>query len=148
MTTLVYLRQTLKGMKRDKWDTISSTQPQMVARYPASIDAFMNESICPMDLVDEQHYLQMCRKPHCLTCAMLSARIEHLNKLLSVFPGVGGNLLFQARDLKNMYYRMMPDPWKRSFLNSGQMLADPNYTLLDLQCYMSLQEDQQEMMNP
>ena len=47
-----------------------------------------------------------------------------------------------------MYYRMMPDPWKRSFLNSGQMLTDPNYTLLDLQCYMSLQEDQQQMMQP
>ena len=47
-----------------------------------------------------------------------------------------------------MYYRMMSDPWKRSFLNSGQMLTDPNYTLLDLQCYMSFQEDQQQMMQP
>ena len=87
----------------------------------------------------------MCRKPHRLTCATLSARIEYLNKLLSVFPGAGGNPPFQALDLKDMYYRMMPDPWKRSFLNSGQMLPDPNYTLLDLQRYMSLQEDQQQM---
>ena len=42
----------------------------------------------------------------------------------------------------------MPDPWKRSFLNSGQMLTDPDYTLLDLQRYMSLQEDQQQMTQP
>ena len=101
-----------------------------------------------MGLADEQHYLQMCRKPHRLTCATLSAPIEYLNKLLSVFPGAGGNPPFQALYLKNMYYGMMPDPWKRSFLNSSQMLTDPNYTLLDLQCYMSLQEDQQQMMTP
>ena len=143
-----YYRQTLRGTKRDKWDTIANIQPQTLAGFQAAIDAFVNESIWPTDLADEQHYLQMCRKPHRLTCATLSARLEYINKLLSVFPGAGGNPPFQALDLKNMYYRMMPDPWKRSFLNSGQMLTDPNYTLLDLQRYMSLQEDQQQMTQP
>ena len=86
-----YYRQTLQGTKRDKWDTIASVQPQTVLGFQAAIDAFINESIQPTDLADEQHYLQMCRKPHRLTCATLSARIEYLNKLLSVFPGDGGN---------------------------------------------------------
>ena len=143
-----YYHQTLRRTKRNKWDTIANTQPQTLAGFQAAIDAFVNESIRPTDLADEQHYLQMCRKPHRLTCATLSARIEYINKLLSVFPGAGGNPPFQALDLKNMYYRMMPDPWKWSFLNSGQMLTDPNYTLLDLQRYMSLQEDQQQMTQP
>ena len=143
---LTYYQQTLRGTKRDKWDTIANIQPQTLAGFQAAIDAFVNESIQPMDLADEQHYLQMCCKPHRLTCATLSARIEYLNKLLSVFPGAGGNPPFQALNLKD--YQMMPDPWKRSFLNSDQMLTDPNYTLLDLQCYMSLQEDQQQMTQP
>ena len=143
-----YYQQMLQGTKRDKWDTIASIQPQTLAGFQAAIDAFVNESIRPTDLADEQHYLQMFGKPHRLTCATLSARIEYLNKLLSVFPGAGSNLPFQALDLENMYYRMMPDPWKRSFLNSSQMLTDPNYTLLDLQHYMSLQEDQQQMRTP
>ena len=128
--------------------TIASIQPQTLAGFRAVIDVFVNESIRPTDLADEQHYLQMCHKPPCLNCATLLALIEYLNKLLSVFPGAGRNPQFQTLVLKNMYYRMMPDPWKRSFLNSSQMLTDPKNTLLDLQRYMSLQEDQHQMMTP
>ena len=45
----------------------------MVAGFQASIDTFVNESIQLTDLADEQHYLQLCRKPHHPTCATLSA---------------------------------------------------------------------------
>ena len=40
-----YYRQTLRGTKRDKWDTIANIQPQTLAGFQAAIDAFVNESI-------------------------------------------------------------------------------------------------------
>ena len=47
----------------------------------------------------------------------------------------------QVIDIKNLYYQMMPSEWQRAFLNSGQVITDPNYTLLSLQCFMTLQEE-------
>ena len=50
----------------------------------------------------------------------------------------------QAVDIKNLYYQMMPSEWQRAFLNSGQVITDPTYTLLSLQRVMTLQEEQNQ----
>ena len=50
----------------------------------------------------------------------------------------------QAGDIKNLYYQMMPLEWQRAFLNSGQVIMDPTYTLLSLQRFMTLQEEQNQ----
>ena len=39
---------------------------------------------------------------------------------------------------------MMPSEWQRAFLNSGQVIMDPTYTLLSLQRFMTLQEEQNQ----
>ena len=39
---------------------------------------------------------------------------------------------------------MMPVEWQRAFLNSGQVITNNNYTLLALQCFMTLQEEQNQ----
>ena len=39
---------------------------------------------------------------------------------------------------------MMPSEWQWAFLNSGQVITDPNYTLLPLQRLMTLQEEQNQ----
>ena len=50
----------------------------------------------------------------------------------------------QAVDIKNLYYQMMPSEWRRAFLNSGQVITDPTYTLLSLQRFMTLLEEQNQ----
>ena len=64
--------------------------------------------------------------------------------MMSLFPGLGGNPPMQAIDVKNLYYQMMPSEWQWAFLNSGQVITDPNYTVLSLQCFMTLQEEQNQ----
>ena len=51
----------------------------------------------------------------------------------------------QAVDIKNLYYQMTPFEWERAFLNSGQVIMDPNYSLLSLQHFMTLQEEQNQV---
>ena len=62
--------------------------------------------------------------------------------MMSLFPGAKGNLPMQTIDVKNLYYQMMLADWQRAFLNSGQVITNANYTLLDLQRCMTLQEEQ------
>ena len=50
----------------------------------------------------------------------------------------------QAVDIKTLYYQMMPPEWQRAFLNSGQVIMDLTYTLLYLQRFMTLQEEQNQ----
>ena len=64
--------------------------------------------------------------------------------MMSLFPGAAGNPPMQPVDVKNLYYQMMPGAWQRAFLNSGQVITDNNYTLLSLQCFMTLQEEQNQ----
>ena len=47
----------------------------------------------------------------------------------------------QAVDVKNLYYQMMPSEWQWVF---SQVITDPNYTLLSLQRFMTLQEEQNQ----
>ena len=68
-----------------------------------------------------------------------------INKMMSLLPGANGNLPMQTVDIKNLYYQMMPADWQCAFLNSGQVITNINYTLLDLQRFMTLQEEQNQV---
>ena len=39
----------------------------------------------------------------------------------------------QPVDIKNLFYQMMSAEWQHAFLNSGQVITNNDYTLLDLQ---------------
>ena len=64
--------------------------------------------------------------------------------MMSLFPGAAGNPPMQPVNVKNLYYPMMPGEWQHAFLNSGQVITDNNYTLLSLQRFMTLQEEQNQ----
>ena len=96
------------------------------------------------DLVDQCHYLETSKKPYRLNCASLAARIETINKMMSLFPGTAGNPLMQPVDVKNLFYQMMPAEWQWAFLNSSQVITNNDYTLLALQHFMTLQEEQNQ----
>ena len=98
----------------------------------------------PTDLADQCHYLETSKKPYWLNCASLAARIETINKMMSLFPGAAGNPPMQPVDIKNLFYQMMPTEWQRAFLNSGQVITNNDYTLLTLQRFMTLQEEQNQ----
>ena len=107
-------------------------------------NSLIAELVHPTDLADQQDYLETSKKPYKLNCAALSARLETINKMMSLFPGSHGNPLMQAVDVKNLYYQMMPSEWKCAFLNRSKVIMDPAYTLLSLQCFMTLQEEQDQ----
>ena len=64
--------------------------------------------------------------------------------MMSLFPGVAGNPPMQPVNIKNLFYQMMPAEWQCAFLNSGQVITNNDYTLLALQCFMTLQEEQNQ----
>ena len=64
--------------------------------------------------------------------------------MMSLFPGAAGNPPMQPVDVKNLYYQMMPGEWQHAFLNSGQVITNNDYTLLSLQCFMTIQEEQNQ----
>ena len=64
--------------------------------------------------------------------------------MMLLFPGSHGNPLMQAVDVKNLFFQMMPSKWQQVFLNSGQVIMDPAYTLLSLQHFMTIQEEQNQ----
>ena len=63
-----------------------------------------------------------------------------MNKMMSLFPGANDTPPFTHQDLKNIYFKMMPIEWQHAFINNGQDISSPNYTLLNLQQYMGTQE--------
>ena len=139
-----YFRQCLGGTIRDKWDVLADGRNETVANFLLIRNELIAELVCPADLADQRHYLETSKKPYKLNCAALSARLETINKMMSLFPGAGGNPPMQPVDIKNLYYQMMPSEWQRAFLNSGQVITDPTYTLLSLQRFMTLQEEQNQ----
>ena len=136
-----YFRQCLGGTIRDKWDVLADGRNETVANFQLVCNEFIAELVHPTNLADQRHYLETSKKPYKLNCATLSARLETINKIMSLFPGAGGNPPMQAVDIKNLYYQMMPSEWQRTFLNRGQVITDPTYTLLSLQRFMTLQKD-------
>ena len=139
-----YFRQCLGGTIRDKWDVLADGRNETVANFQLVRNELIAELVRPTDLADQRHYLETSKKPYKLNCVALSARLETINKMMSLFPGAGGNPPMQVGDIKNLYYQMMPSKWQRAFLNSGQVIMDPTYTLLSLQRFMTLQEEQNQ----
>ena len=140
-----YFRQCLGGTIRDKWDVLADGHNETVANFLLVPNELIAALVCPTDLADQRHYSETSKKPYKLNCAALSARLETINKMMSLFPGAGGNPPMQAVDVKNLYYQMMPSERQRVFLNSGQVITDPTYTLLSLQRFMTLQEEQNQV---
>ena len=132
------------GTIRDQWDTLTDGLNETIANFTIARNNLIAELVCPTDLADQRHYLETSKKPYRLTCAALAARIETINKMMPLFPGAAGNPPMQPVDVKNLYYQMMPGEWQRAFLNSGQVITDNNYTLLSLQRFMTLQEEQNQ----
>ena len=128
----------------DKWDVLAHGVNKTPVNFTAAHDHLIAELVCPTDLADQQHYLETSKKPYHLNCAAPALRLEMINKMMSLFPGTNGNLPMQTMDIKNLYYQMMPVDWQRAFLNSGQVITNMNYTLLDLQRFMALQEEQNQ----
>ena len=139
-----FFRQCLGGTIRDQWDTLTDGLNETIANFTIARNNLIAELVRPTDLADQRHYLETSKKPYRLTFAALAARIETINKMMSLFPGAAGNPPMQAVDVKNLYYQMMPGEWQRAFLNSGQVITDNNYTLLSLQRFMTLQEEQNQ----
>ena len=137
-----FFRQCLTGTMRDSMDIVAAAPPQTVNGHQAALMAFIAEVIRATDLADQSHYLETSKKPYKMNCATLAARLSMINKMMSLFPGSNGQMPLQAVDVKKLYYQMMPVHWQRAFLNTGQVITNPNYTLLDLQWFMTLQEDQ------
>ena len=113
-----YFRQCLGGTIRDKWDILADGLNEMVANFLLVRNELIAELVRPTDLADQSHYLETSKKPYKLNFAALSARLETINKMMSLFPGAGGNPPMQPVDIKNLYYQMMPSEWQRAFLNS------------------------------
>ena len=138
--------QCLGGMIRDKWDVLANGVNETQVNFMAACDCLIAKLVCPTDLADQWHYLETGKKSCYLNCVALILRLETINKMMSLFPGANGNLPMQTVDIKNLYYQMMPLDWQHAFLNSGQVITNINYMLLDLQQFMTLQEEQNQAM--
>ena len=136
-----FFRQCHSGTIHTKWDVLADGVNETLVNFMAARDHLIAELVHPTDLADQRHYLEMSKKPYCLNCAALASRLEMINKMMSLFPGANGNLPMQTIDIQNLYYQMMPVDWLHAFLNSGQVITNVNYTLLDLQRFMTLQEE-------
>ena len=139
-----FFQQCLGGTICDQWDTLVDGLNETVANFTTVRNNLIAGLVHPTDLADQHHYLEMSKKPYRLNCASLAAHIETINKMMSLFPGTAGNLPMQPVDIKNLFYQMMPAEWQRAFLNSGQVITNNDYTLLALQCFMTLQEEQNQ----
>ena len=130
------------GTIRDQWDTLTDGLNETIANFTIAHINLIAALVPPNDLDDQRHYLETSKKPYHLTCAALAARIETINKMMSLLLGAAGNPPMQLDDVKNLFNQMMPGEWHRAFLNSGQVITNNNHTLLSLQCFMTLQEEQ------
>ena len=139
-----FFRECLGGTIYDQWDTLADDLNETVANFTIVHTNLIAGLVCPTDLVDQWHYLETSKKPYHLNCAALTAHIESINKMMSLFPGAAGNPLMQPVDVKNLFYQMMPAEWQCAFLNSGQVTSNNNYALFTLQCFMTLQEEQNQ----
>jgi len=136
-------RLTLQGAKRDMWDTIVAlpTTANTIAGFDTAIDAFIVKFLKSTDLGDMKHYLSTSSKPFKLSCVDLASRLRSINRMLSLFPGANNVEPYDEYGLKELFFRMMLQPWKNSFgASAHNNLADANFTLDDLVTYMSVQE--------
>ena len=139
-----FFRQCLGGTIRNQWDTLVDGLNEAMANFTNVQNNLIAGLVCPTDLADQCHYLEASKKPYQLNCASLAAHVETIHKMMSLFPGATGNPPMQPVDVKNFFYQMMPAEWQWAFLNSGQVITNNDYTLLALQCFMTLQEEQNQ----
>ena len=123
-----FFRQCLGGTICDKWDVLADGCNETVASFLLIRNNLIAELVHATNLTNQRHYLETSKNPYKLNCAALLARLETINKMMLLFPGAGGNPPMQAVDVKNLYYQMMPSEWQQVFLNSGQVITNPNYT--------------------
>ena len=140
----LFFRQGLGGTLWDQWGTLTDGLHETIANFTIARNNMIAELVRPTDLADQRHYLETSKKPYRLTCAALASRIKTINKMMSLFPGAAGNPPMQPVNVKTLYYQMMPGEWQHAFLNSGQVITDNTYTLLSLQRFMTLQEEQNQ----
>ena len=131
----------LKHPVIDTWTPIAAAHGNTQADFVAALNAFVARYFLPTALSDQTRYLDHVKKPYRLTVNQLGERLSFINRLLRWLPGNNGNVPYTDHDLKLKLYNMMLDDWKLTFLASGQSITDANYTLLDLQRYMSIQEE-------
>ena len=139
-----FFRQCLGSTIHDQWDTLVDGLNETVANFTIACNNLIAGLVCPTDLADQQHYLETSKKPYRNNCAPLAACIETINKMMSLFPRAAGNPPMQPVNVKNLFYQMIPPEWQRAFLNSGQVITNNDYTLLALQHFMTLQEEQNQ----
>ena len=139
-----FFRQCLGGTICNQWDTLADGLNETMANFINVRNNLIAGLVRPTDLADQRHYLEMSKKPYRLNCTSLAAHIETINKMMSLLLGTAGNPPMQPVDVKNLFYQMMPAEWQRAFLNSGQVITNNDYTLLALQHFMTLQEEQNQ----
>ena len=135
-----YFRQCLDGITHDDWDLITTQSNPTNDSFYHATKVLLMQNIKPTDLADQEHYIHHCKKPFQYNCHELSSHLQFMNKMMSLFPGANDMPPFTQQDLKNVYFKMMPVEWQHAFINNGQDIASPNYTLLNLQQYMGTQE--------
>ncbi len=78
-----------------------------------------------------------------------------INMLMSLWLGQGGNPAFDKLGLKRVYYNLMLEQWKLSFLKQGLNFSNPNYTIATiirqfelLEKVFNLRQPRQDQGNP
>ena len=135
-----YFQQCLDGITHDDWDLITVHSNQTNDGFNQATTELLMQRIKPTDLADQEHYIHHCKKTFKYNCHELSSHLQFMNKMMSLFPGANDTPPFIHQDLKNIYFKMMSVEWQHAFINNGQDIASPNYTLLNLQQYMGTQE--------
>ena len=135
-----YFRQCLDGITHDDWDLITAYSNQTNDRFHQATTELLMQNIKPTDLADQEHYIRHCKKPFKYNCHELSSHLQFMNKMMRLFPGANDTPPFNHQELKNIYFKMMPDEWQHAFINNGQDIASHHYTLLKLQQYMGTLE--------
>jgi len=123
-----YFRQILSGNVRDDFDVIRPTHDNTVAGFNDAIAEFISQFVKPTDLADQRHYLETTKKPFKLSCQSLAGRLKVVNKLMSCFPGAQGVPPLSDDDIKRIFYNLMLEDWKLSFLTLGHDLLSNAYT--------------------
>lgn len=140
-----YFRRVLGGIVRDEFDTIRANHPQTVNGFGHAVNDLIGQYIRPTDLADQRHYLETTKKPFKLPCLQLGGRLKMINKLMSRFPGANGVNPFNEDDLKQIFYQLMLDDWKLTFLQNGRDISDPNYGFDEMVRYFELLEKAQAL---
>ncbi len=123
-----YFWKVLTGKVRDEFEVICSDHPNTINGFQVALEQMIACYVCTTDLVDQQHYLEMERKPFTLNFQALGSCLKMSNKLMALWPGQGCNQPFDDMGLKRLYYNLMLESWKFSFLEQGLDFAEPTYT--------------------